>query len=313
MNALPPGHTARPPRPDDAETILGLVQAYTTAVVGFADYTLDDVRDELSRPEFDPERDAWLVFDPAGTAVGYATANGKSGSAEVDVDVVSTDPTVTDWLFTHVLDRAREIGREGGHDKISVHHGVYRDDVSLRARVEALGFEIATTFHRMRIDHTADVPPPSPVPGLVLRQALDEDVRRTVHEVWNTSFDGHFGFVPKPYDTWHEKLARQSTFDWSDLWLAELDGHPAGFLKCSDQFADENCGYVDHLGVLPEARGRGVAKHLLRHAFSLDATTGRAGTILHVDSNNPTPALDLYESVGMRPILVIDIWRGHFA
>jgi hypothetical protein len=28
-----------------------------------------------------------------------------------------------------------------------------------------------------------------------------------------------------------------------------------------------------------------------------------------VDTNNTTPALRLYESVGMRPVLVIDVWR----
>ncbi|MCE7000452.1 GNAT family N-acetyltransferase [Saccharothrix sp. S26] len=313
MNALPAGHTARPPRPDDAELILGLVHAYTTAVIGFADYTLDDMRDELTRPGFDLERDAWLVLDAAGAPVGYATANGKSGSDEVDVDVVSADPVIADWLFTRVLDRARELGRAGGHEKVVVDQGVYRDDTALRERVAALGFEAATTFHRMRIDHVGEVPPPAPVPGLVLRQGLDEEVRRTAHEVRNASFAGHFGFVPKTYQEWHEQLDRKSTFDWSGLWLAELDGRPAGFMECTDQFADENRGYVGHLGVLPAARGRGVAKHLLGQAFHLDAAAGRVGTVLHVDSNNPTPALGLYESVGMRPVLVIDVWRGRFA
>ncbi|MEU4443244.1 GNAT family N-acetyltransferase [Actinosynnema sp. NPDC050801] len=313
MDALPAGHTVRPPRPEDAEPILGLVHAYTTAVIGFADYTLEDVRDELTRPGFDPERDAWLVLDAAGAPVGYATADGKSGSDQVDVDVVSADPAVADWLFTRVLDRAREIGRAAGHDGITADQGVYRDDVALRARVAALGFEVATTFHRMRIDHVGAVPPPAAVPGLVLRQGVDPDVRRAVHEVWNESFAGHFGFVPKTYEEWHEKLARKSIFDWSGLWLAELDGRPAGFLECTDQFADEDCGYVGHLGVSAAARGRGVAKHLLGHAFHRDASAGRVGTILHVDSNNPTPALGLYESVGMRPVLVIDVWRGRFA
>jgi ribosomal protein S18 acetylase RimI-like enzyme len=61
--------------------------------------------------------------------------------------------------------------------------------------------------------------------------------------------------------------------------------------------------------VLESARGRGLAKLLLRHAFAADSGRGRAGTILHVDTNNPTPALGLYESVGMRPVLVIDVWR----
>ena len=57
------------------------------------------------------------------------------------------------------------------------------------------------------------------------------------------------------------------------------------------------------------ARGKGLAKLLLRQAFARDANAGRVGTILHVDTNNPTPALGLYERVGMRTVLVIDVWR----
>ena len=44
-------------------------------------------------------------------------------------------------------------------------------------------------------------------------------------------------------------------------------------------------------------------------SFSADAAAGRVGTLLHVDTNNTTPALGVYESVGMRPVLVIDAWR----
>lgn len=81
----------------------------------------------------------------------------------------------------------------------------------------------------------------------------------------------------------------------------------------NDRFVkDENCSYVVDLGVLAEARGRGIAKYLLRNAFAADVRAGRTGTILHVDSNNKTPALELYTSVGMRPVLVIDIWRLTF-
>ncbi|WP_367138396.1 GNAT family N-acetyltransferase [Saccharothrix sp. HUAS TT1] len=310
MNALPAGHTARSPRPDDAEAILGLVQDYTTAVIGFADYTLEDMRDELARPGLDLERDAWLVLDAAGAPAGYATTDANGGSGLVDLDVVARDPALADWLFARALDRARAMAREHGLDGVTTSHGVYRDDVALAARVAALGMEVATTFHRMRVDHVGDVPPPEPAPGLVLRQAVDEDARRVAHEVWTASFASHFGFMPTTYEEWHEKQDRKSIFDWSGLWLAELDGRPVGFLERTDQFADEGRGYVGHLGVLAEARGRGVAKHLLRHAFHLDAADGRVGTVLHVDSNNRTPALGLYESVGMRPVLVIDVWRG---
>jgi ribosomal protein S18 acetylase RimI-like enzyme len=78
----------------------------------------------------------------------------------------------------------------------------------------------------------------------------------------------------------------------------------------NNQFAaDEGCGYVDTLAVRPEFRGRGLGRLLLRTAIAADAARGREGTILHVDTNNTTPALGLYESEGMRPVLVIDIWR----
>lgn len=63
------------------------------------------------------------------------------------------------------------------------------------------------------------------------------------------------------------------------------------------------------LGVVEEYRGRGLAKFLLRDAFALDTAAGRTGTILLVDTNNPTPALGFYLSVGMLPTLIVDGWR----
>lgn len=65
------------------------------------------------------------------------------------------------------------------------------------------------------------------------------------------------------------------------------------------------------VAVLPSARGRGLAKLLLLQAFADDHRRGRRGTILHVDSNNVTPAVGLYERVGMRPVLAIDVWQAH--
>ncbi|WP_325052848.1 GNAT family N-acetyltransferase [Kribbella turkmenica] len=71
----------------------------------------------------------------------------------------------------------------------------------------------------------------------------------------------------------------------------------------------EHCGHVGRLGVLPGARGRGLAKFLLWDQFAADADSGQVGTMLHVDTNNPTPAPDLYLSVGMTATLVLDVWR----
>lgn len=292
----------------DARALHALVRDYTLAVTGFADYSLDDAQDELTEPGFEPARDGRFVLDADRRLVGNAFVHGKGDGGMANVDVVSRDDVVRRWLFRWALGRVREVA--GGRE-VTVDHGCYRDDVPLRDTLSENGFRLATTYHRMRVDHPA--PPAAPVPpdGVVLRVAGDDDeVRRAAHHVFMTAFTDHFGFAHQPYDEWHELHERRPAFDWSQLWVAELDGGPVGMLECDDRFAaDERCGCVAEVGVVPAARGRGIAKFLLRHAFTTDAAAGRVGTLLHVDTDNVTPALRLYESVGMRPVLVIDAWR----
>lgn len=92
--------------------------------------------------------------------------------------------------------------------------------------------------------------------------------------------------------------------------IVEVDGQAVGVTECNDNFVStDNCGYVGRLAVVPSARGRGLAKFLLRTAFAADAAAGCDGTILHVDTGNPTPAVALYTGVGMRPDLISDIWQ----
>jgi mycothiol synthase len=311
MTPLPAGYTARSPGLDDVAAIVELVRAYTKAVLGFADYTEDDARDEFAEPGFDPERDARLVFDPDGRLVGHSTVSGKGDREQLQFDVLTPDPAVARWLFGWALDRAKAVGRAHGHPRVTVDHGVYRADEPLRALASAHGMEVATTYHRMRIDHDGAVPQPEPPAGIRLRPGTEPGVPQAAHAVVNAAFADHFGHVPESYDTWRESLDRKSTFDWSQLCVAEMEGRAVAVLICSDEFVEEGCGHVGTVGVLPAARGRGVAKFLLRHAFAADAAAGRAGTVLHVDTNNTTPALGVYESVGMRPVLVIDVWRTY--
>jgi mycothiol synthase len=312
--ATPEGYTARPPRVSDAEAVFELMSAYNTAVIGFADYTLDDMVDELSEPGFDPGIDGWLVYTDR-KLVGYGNVFGKGDRGLIDLGIVSPDPVVAEWLLGQALDRAREMGREAGHDEIVIDSGVYRPDEATRKLLAAAGFTEATTYHRMRIDHTKPLAAPEPPPGVVLRRGtVDEASRRTAYELHSDCFQGQFGFVQRPYDEWFASREAMTTFNWSLMTVLELDGRPVAYRECTDQFVeDENCGYVGRLGVLEEARGRGLAKYLLRDAFAMDAAARRSGTILHVDTNNPTPALGLYLSVGMRPTLIIDVWRQKVA
>ncbi|MGW6503329.1 GNAT family N-acetyltransferase [Nonomuraea angiospora] len=309
-------HTLGRPRVEDAAAIHELISAYDTAVIGSPDMTLDDVADELAEPGFDRDRDGWLARDGDGRLDGWAWACRVGDSDTVDVEVI-VRPGVTgldDLLWPLVIGRARELAAEAGHDGATLHVGVYRADTAKRDTAEARGFSPGTSFHRMRIDHRIDhggpVEPPAPPAGLTLHTGESEDARREAHRAHQEGFAEHFGFVPVDYDVWYSRRQAQSTTDWAQLTLARLDGRPAGVLIANNQFVpDEGCGYVATLAVVPEFRGRGLGRYLLRHAFAADAARGRKGTILHVDSNNTTPALGLYESAGMRPVLVIDVWQ----
>ena len=310
---LPVGYTWRRPTGEDAEAIFALVSARNTDVIGFADFTLDDTRDMLSEPGFDPSTDGWLVTDPDGALLGFGWVFGDCEI--VDIDVIALDDAAAEWLLSNAVNRAAAIAAELGHDQAQVNIGIYRADEAQRARATALGFAPATTYHRMRIDHDGVPPEPAVPEGVIVRAGPgDEAFRREAHAVLNASFADHFGFVPKSFDEWHERIEASATHDWSQLRVAYVDGSPSAMLLGSDAFiADEDCGFVNNIGVLPNARGRGLARLLLRQAFAEDARRGRGGTQLNVDTNKLTPALGLYSSVGMRAVLVIDVWRRNFS
>ncbi|MFI7060937.1 GNAT family N-acetyltransferase [Kribbella sp. NPDC050124] len=311
---LPETVTVRPPAREDAEAVLALVSAYNTPIVGFADYTLDDAVDALTEPGFVPETDGWLVFD-GETPVGYGWIFGKGDRHLLDTDLFTADPAVETYLLGRITRRAGEIAREHGHSSVQLDAVVYRADETRGRRLSDDGFARATTFHRMRVDHTSAVDSPADAPvvpeGVTVRRgAPDEASRRTAHALVTACFQGQFGFTPRTFEEWHAAHENHSAFDWSQLTVLELDGQPVALREANDQYLeDENCGHIGRLCVLAEARGRGLAKFLLREQFALDAAAGRVGTVLHVDTNNPTPALGLYLGVGMRASLVLDVWR----
>jgi hypothetical protein len=94
--ALPEGYSSRPPQLSDAEALFELISACNTAVIGFADYTLDDMADELVEPGFDLETDAWLVYS-GEELTGYGNVFGKGDRSLIDVGIVTLDPVIDVW------------------------------------------------------------------------------------------------------------------------------------------------------------------------------------------------------------------------
>lgn len=307
---LPPGHTARAMRQEDAALIAERSGRYTSALLGFPKHSPEDVANYLRDPGIDLTTDGWVVLGPDGDFAGSATAVATTGGTHVGVDILSEDPAVLGWLLDQAERRAREVGRETGHDEVVLKVGVIRQDQRLPQVLAARGFTVGTSVHRMRITFDGPVPQPVVPEGVVVRRgAPDEASRRAAHAVLLEAFKEQPSALPRPFEEWVASRESRSTFDWSQVTIVELDGQPVGVTECNDNFVStDNCGYVGRLAVVPSARGRGLAKFLLRTAFAVDASAGRTGTILHVDTSNPTPAVALYAAVGMRPDLISDSW-----
>jgi len=68
----------------------------------------------------------------------------------------------------------------------------------------------------------------------------------------------------------------------------------------------EGVGYVDHVVTFPQARRRGYASALARHAAWESATAGAERTYLLAERDGPASAL--YERIGFRPVTTIASW-----
>lgn len=300
--------TTRPMTLVEAPAVAALLLASDIAALGRSDYTLTEVEGDLRRSDL--EHTGW--YDESGALVCYGWVGREGQSSKVEVDAYvhpEKDPALGPQVLATLEARGLELVAEAGHDHALFDTAAYRQDERTRGWLATRGFEIATTFTRMRIDLPGPAIAAEPPAGVVVRRsdAGDDDLR-AAHDVDDTSFTEHYGHAPLTFDGFRSKFDENGP-GWASLWLGDLDGEPAGVLIGTQQFVEEdNAGYVRRLGVLPTARGRGLARALLQAYFAAQQEDGRTAVLLHVDQGNVTNALGLYESVGMRAVLQIDAW-----
>jgi len=132
---LPDIYTVRRMSVDDAPLIAERSGAYTSALLGSAKHSVEDVANYLRDPGFHPETDGWIVLDTDGQFAGSATSVPSNDGSRVNLEVLSEIPAVADWLLDRTVQRAEEAGRAGGHDEVVLSLGVIRQDKFIRVRL----------------------------------------------------------------------------------------------------------------------------------------------------------------------------------
>jgi len=322
---LPVDFTARrlelsdAPFPDgpDVDAAWAIVHAAEAGVGDGASTPRETVRAMLTSPDTLAD-ETLLVDDAQGRPAGLVWLELEAEAGHTFIDAYAR-PDHARHLYPALLDLGMTAARRTApRAEWKVEAAAFAGDAPLRSALAAAGFTEIRRFWRMRVDFddinvdgigSAAVPTGNEVPPGVTRRTVDGDSdRRLMHELFEGSFADHFGFAHRRYEDWIGWLdARQDSRP--DLWwIAELDGAPVGLCLTDDSRVEEGLAYIRTLGVLPAARGRGIARWLLTEAFAQARAEGRTGAALAVDSENVTGATRLYESVGMRQAQVIDVF-----
>ncbi len=288
MSSLPDGVAVRALRPDDAGTVATLVAESERHFGLRGEIGPEDVSGWWLRTDL--EHDSWLL-DEAGApvATGWLSPVDDWAFAVGSVRPDAGGRGIGSWLADRSEARARELGLR------LLRQGAMSVDAGARALFEGRGYREVRRHYEMAIELAGEPEAPHVPEPLVIDAFRTEDAR-AFHAASSESFEDEWGHSPMEFERWWEMRSKDSNFDPS-LWFVVRDGDEiAAVGRCEAGYGG---GYVGLLGVRKPWRRRGLGRALLLHAFREFRRRGFERASLGVDSENPTGATRLYESVGM--------------
>jgi len=337
---LPDGWTVDSPDPGDRFDLARLTQllrSHERHGRGWPGSGVDDVMVEVAEPGL-RTRENIVVRDEERCIRAWGSAHDRAGGRMLYAHVVErglperTAQACSDVLFAWAEGQAREVGRARGLDVQQIDSGAFADDERQHRWLETAGFERVRHWWQMKRPVTPEEATLVPSAelwedrGVRFRQVRrgpdgmpDEDDLRELHQVLEDAFQDHFNSREETFEEFLHRLRLDPGHRWDHWWLAELieglaEGEPprpVGALigAVSESPNGPDGSYVEYIGVLGDARGRGVAKGLLRTVIADAASRGRDRVALEVDADSPTGASELYVGLGWQTSYVTESWH----
>jgi ribosomal protein S18 acetylase RimI-like enzyme len=328
--ALPAGWSADTPGEADAPELTALLRRHQEAGRGWPGATEADLLVEIS-PKDGETRENVVIRGEDGAVLGWSSAHDRAAGRMLLVMIVDhaleteTADRVAELLFRWADAVARVIGARRDLDEQQIDSGAFADDSRQHGWLERAGFTKVRTWWQMSrpvepAEATLDAEANEGVRiRPVERQGTgmpDEDDLRTVHDILESAFADHFNSHEETFQAFVSRLREDPGHRWDHWWIAELvDGdepEPAGALVAAVTVGDDgepDGSYVEYIGVLQNARGRGVAKSLLNTVIADAAERSRDRVDLEVDADSPTGADQLYVSMGWKTKYVTESWH----
>jgi mycothiol synthase len=285
---------SRPPAPSDAGAVAELVIAYERSLYGETAYSLGDLEAEWTT--LDLARDALVLLD-GERIVAFGSLDDRGELWRIDGYVHPEEQGR--GLGTELVTALEATAAARGAKRIQT--SVVEPDERGHLLLAGRGYRSVRIFRELRIDLDAAPEPPVWPDGLVPDEFDLEHDATAFHAAQEEAFADHWEFRPRDVDRWREFHIETDRFDPS-LWRVVRAGDEiaAGAICEADRYGG---GWVAVLFTRRPWRGRGVGRALLLDAFRKFRDRGEPSAGLGVDAENPTGAFQLYESVGMRPVM----------
>lgn len=266
----------------------------------------EDLRTALSLSKVVPEKDVYIVLEdtkPAGFGRIRRNIDGKLNRHYYMVflppDLQKNDEIV-DELISVIENRLHEISEEY-KDPLQIRTWCYEEEVLFTEAFERNGYRLNRHFARMDLNDISELKEPDIYEGVTIRKFDPETQSEKYVNAFNLSFKGHFEHQEYTIEEFEEYKGTQ-WFHPELMFAAVLKGEFIGISWNSLNTEPEKDGYiwgvVSELGVVPEWRGKGLGRALIRHGMLALREEGAERICLWVDYANPFGAKKLYYSEG---------------
>lgn len=305
--SLPQGFTIRSPRLDDLQPIFALIDACETAEGNPGGMTEEELRATWQNPSFHREIDAWLVTDPAGQLLAYASIRNISNVSFYIVPRLypgrfhNLHSTVRAYLLHQAESAIRQhyMPRAPLPARVTLNSMLNAANQTVQQDFEQAGYTHVRTDWRMEIQMLTPPPAPTWPAGISLRTFIPGQDERAAFQADDEAFMDHWGHIPGNYDAWAHWMFSHSNFD-PTLWFLACSGNQiAGLSLCYNK---NGSGFVGDLAVRRPWRRHGLGMALLLQSFGEFYRRGVSIVRLSADSQNLTGATRLYTRAGMHVI-----------
>jgi ribosomal protein S18 acetylase RimI-like enzyme len=295
---------------DDVEALAELFNRVSTEIIGYADFSTQELSTDLTTTGFDLQKDTCVVINPEGQIVAYQ-------------DVFATDPIP---VHPMVWGRVHPDYLNLGLGTYLIRWGIQRahhvlDKVPSEARVavrsftesqwkpsielfEAHSYHSLRHYFQMKIKMESTPPKPQWSEGITIENCLLPEGLEDFYRVFDESFEDHFGHVEQPFEQAFEQWKHHSLNDEGhdpSLWFQAKDGEQIAGICLGRKWGwqSKEHGHIRLLGVRRPWRKRGLGLAFLHHMFNVYWERGQHTVTLGVDANSLTGAVRLYEKAGM--------------